>query len=399
MRKFIIQYLKEHPCLIMKLWHMSRYLLRVWAWFIPVQKKTVLFNSLGGRNFSDSPKAIYEEMLRREEFNGWRFIWAFVDPEKFEVPFGEKVKIDTYAFFKALLYSHIWVGNSDCDRGIGLRLDRNIRIETWHGTPLKKIGGEEHTETFAVKPEEYKGPIDSTTIRCAQSEYDREIFARIFHATKESFLLSDLPRNDELLNYTEEKILELKSKIGIQTGKKVILYTPTYREYLIDENRDTYIAPPINLNKWKSKLGDKYIVLIRAHYAVSASLRVSDNDFMKDVSSYPSINDLYAISDMMISDYSSTYFDYSILNRPMFCFAYDLEEYEEKRGLYLDLSKELPCDVDKNEDDLLKHILSVDYEKACQRTKAFHQKYSPYAGNASTRVVDEILIRLSNRNT
>ena len=75
------------------------------------------------------------------------------------------------------------------------------------------------------------------------------------------------------------------------------------------------------------------------------------------------------------------------------------QEYEEKRGLYLDLNKDLPCPVDKDEDALIEHIINIDYEKACQRAKAFHQKYSPYAGNASTRVVDEILVRLSNRNT
>lgn len=396
MREFVIQYMKGHPWLIMKLWNISRYIFRVWSWFVPVQKKTVLFNSLGGRNFSDSPKAIYDEMLHREEFRDWRFIWTFVDPDKYEIPYGEKIKIDTYSFYKALLFSHVWVGNSRCDRGIGLSLDRNIRIETWHGTPLKKIGGEEHTETFAVKPEEYKGPIDSKTIRCAQSEYDRTIFARIFHATKESILLSDLPRNDELLLFSKEKLLEVKKSIGIEAEKIVVLYTPTYREYLIDENRDTFIAPPINLNKWQAKLGDKYVILIRAHYAVTAALGVSDNKFVKNVSTYPSINELYAISDMMISDYSSTYFDYSILNRPMFCFAYDLEEYEEKRGLYLDLKKILPCEVDRTEDDLLTHIVSLDYLNACEKTKAFHLKYAPYAGHASKIVVDELLKRLKN---
>ena len=394
MKNNVIQYMKDHPRLIMKLWNMSRYILQIWSWFVPVQKKTVLFNSLGGRSFSDSPQAIYHEMLQREEFRDWKFIWAFIDPDKHEIPYGEKIEIDTFSFFKALLYSHVWVGNSGCDRGIGLRLDRNIRIETWHGTPLKKIGGEEHTETFAVKPEEYKGPIDSTTIRCAQSEYDRTIFARIFHSAKESILLSDLPRNDELLLFSKEKLLEVKSRIGIGTEKKVILYTPTYREYLIDENRGIYIAPPINLNKWQARMGEKYVFLIRAHYAVTAALGLSDNDFVKNVSSYPSINELYAISDMMITDYSSTFFDYSILNRPMFCFAYDLEEYEEKRGLYLDLNQVLPCEVDKTEDELLDHILSLDYEGASNRTKAFHMKYAPYAGHASKIVVDELLKRL-----
>lgn len=322
-------------------------------------------------------------------------LWAFVDPSKQDIPRGEKVKIDTYAFFKSLLYSHVWIGNTGVDRGIELRLKRHIRIETWHGTPLKKICGEENIRTFAFRPAEYKGPIDNATIRCAQSEFDRDIFARVFHATNDSFLVSDLPRNDELFRYSKEDVERIKKKLKINGSKKVILYTPTYREYLINDNHKNYIAPPMDLKKWEAKLSGEYVLLIRAHYAISSAMDIGENDFVKDVSEYPSINDLYAISDMMISDYSSTYFDYAILDRPIFCFAYDLEEYEEKRGLYLDLANTLPCNINRNENELICEILSVDYNKASEKTRNFHMKFAPYAGNASCRIVDELIARFS----
>ena len=80
----------------------------------------------------------------------------------------------------------------------------------------------------------------------------------------------------------------------------------------------------------------------------------------------------------------------------MFCFAYDLEEYSEIRGLYLDLEKELPCPVDRDEDTLLVHIKNVDYEKALERTKRFHEKYAPYAGHACDKVIDALLKRLNS---
>ena len=398
MRQRLINYLKVHPKVIRTIWSVARCLLGFLV-CISKQKKTILFCSFGGRNFSDSPKAIYDEICHRDAFNDWRLIWAFVDSEKFEIPRGEKVKVDTLKYFKELVTSKIWVSNSGMDRGIDLITNKIIRVETWHGTPLKKIGGEENQNSFGIKPEDYDGPIDATAIRCAQSEFDRDIFSRIFHATKNSFLVCDLPRNDEIVKYTINRLEEIKCNLGIDLEKKVILYTPTYREYLIDENKQNFFAPPMNLKKWEEKLADNYVLLIRAHYAVSAALKIKENAFVKDVSKYPNLNDLYAISDMMISDYSSTFFDYAILDRPMFCFAYDQQEYEEKRGLYLDLNKDLPCSVDKDEDALIEHIINIDYEKASQKTKAFHQKYSPYAGKASTRVVDEILIRLSNRNT
>lgn len=361
------------------------------------QQKTILFCSFGGRNFNDSPKAVYDEICSREEFEDWRLVWAFVEPDKFTIPRGDKVKIDTFSFFKTLITSKVWVSNSGMDRGVDLITDKIIRVETWHGTPLKRICGEENQNTFGTKPIEYKGPIDTSAIRCSQSDFDREIFARIFHASKESILLSDLPRNDELLTYTPERLYEIREYLGIAVKKKVILYTPTYREYLINENSQNYIVPPIDLDKWEKELGDNYVLLIRAHYAVSAALGIKENSFVKNVSSYSSLNDLYAISDMMISDYSSTYFDYAILDRPMLCFAYDKEEYEEKRGLYLNMEEDLPCKVCKSEDEVISEILNMDLIAAIEATKAFHKKYAPYAGHASGMVVEKILFKLGRQ--
>lgn len=369
--------------------------MRFWGCFLPIKNRTVIFSSFGGRKFDDSPKAIYDEMCSRKEFEGWTFIWAFVEPDNFNLPRGKKVKIDTPQFFHALLSSKVWVGNSGIDRGMNLRSKKHISVETWHGTPLKRICGEEATAYAAFRPERYKGKIDNQTIRCAQSEHDRTIFQRLFHASKDSILLYDLPRNDSLSKYTPEDFQRIKGSLNIPPDKKVILYTPTYREYLVNNDYDTYLAPPINLEKWESRLGKDYVFLIRAHYAVTAALNVKENDFVRDVSSYPTLNDLYIIADLMISDYSSTYFDYAILNRPMLCFAYDEDEYETKRGLYLNLADTLPCEIDKDEDSLLERISNLDYAIYSERAKVFHQRFAPFAGKASKRVVDEVLKRVN----
>ena len=393
MREKIIVFLKTHPSIIRLIWGIARCVLYFLV-KISKKQKTILFCSFGGRNFNDSPKAVYDEICKREEFDDWRLVWAFVEPDKFAIPRGDKIKIDTVSFFKLLVTSKVWVSNSGMDRGIDLITDKIIRVETWHGTPLKKTGGEENQNSLGSKPNKYKGPIDRSAIRCAQSVYDRDIYIRVFHASKDSFLLADLPRNDELLTYTEEKLSKIRENLGITSNKKVLLYTPTYREYLINEDSQNYINIPIGLEKWERMLSKEYVLLIRAHYAVSAALGIRDNDFVKDVSSYPSLNDLYAISDMMISDYSSTYFDYAILDRPMLCFAYDKEEYEEKRGLYLDIEKDLPCKVCKHEDEVIAEILKMDVSAAIDATKLFHKKYAPYAGHASKVVVDAILKKL-----
>lgn len=394
MRSKIIQFLKSNPLILRSLWTIAKIGLGVWGRFVKIEPKTIVFASFGGRKFDDSPKALYDEICSRAEFNDYKLIWTFVEPDKFEIPRGEKIRVDTVEFFRTLLRAKIWISNSGMDRGIGIQRKGLIRVETWHGTPLKKIGGEENQNSMGGKRKPAKN-MDSSTIRCAQSEFDREIFSRIFDADKKCILLSDLPRNDKLLNYTLNEIMNIRAELNIPNDKKVILYTPTYREYLINDKNDTYIAPPINLKKWEEKIGNEYVFLIRAHYAVSASLGIQNTDFIRDVSKYPCLNNLYAISDKMISDYSSTFFDYSILDRPMFCFAYDLEEYKEKRGFYLNIEDTLPCPIDKNEDILLEHILTANISKYSEKTRNFHKRFAPNAGNASKCVVDKIEERLN----
>ena len=394
MRSKIISFLKSHPVCLKICWSMAHIGLWVWGLFVPIRKKTMIFCSFGGRKFDDSPKAIYDEVCSRNEFDDWTLIWAFVNPEKFDIPRGKKIKVDTLKFFHALLYSRVWVSNSGMDRGIELHRRQNIIVETWHGTPLKKIGGDENENSLGGGIVAPKGKPDKSTIRCAQSDFDRDIFARIFNADKSAILLSDLPRNDALFKYSQDDISKIKRDLGISENKKVILYTPTYREYLVNENNDTFLAPPIDFKMCKEMLGEGFFFLVRAHYAVAAALHIVEDDFVKDVSNYPCLNDLYIISDIMVSDYSSTYFDYSILKRPMLCFAYDLEEYSLKRGLYLNLEDTLPCRIDTRQEELIDSIKNLDYKNSAIESMKFHEKFSPYAGNASKVVVDEIVARL-----
>ena len=352
-----------------------------------------MFSSFGGRGFNDSPRAIYDEMCRRSFFDGFELIWAFDDPKKFDLPRGKAVKIDTPAFFRALLYSRIWVGNSEIDRGIGINANRHLRVETWHGTPLKCIGGEEKQNSILAK-KRVRGKTDKTTIRCAQSEYDREIFMRVFDAAEEAFLMCDLPRNDTLTRDADARGARVRAALGIPEDKRVILYMPTYREYLVDEKKRHYITPPITEEKWRAALSEDFVVLVRAHYAVSAAMNLDRDGLFIDVSDHPDINDLYTAADILLSDYSSAFVDYSILERPMLCFAYDLAVYEEKRGLYLDLHSTLPCPICEDEDEVLACIREMDVEAYCARSREFRMRFAPRAGNAVNAVTDEIEKRL-----
>ena len=389
MRTNIISFLKRHPGVLDIAWSFASVFLNIMSMFITINPKRIIFASFGGRSFSDSPKALYEGICNLAEFDDWELVWAFVEPEKYHLDRGCKVKIDTLDFFKILLGSKVWISNSGMARGIDIHRSGIVEIETWHGTPLKKIGGEENQNSMITKREKKSRTLDTNTIRCAQSCYDQEIFSRVFHASKESILLSDLPRNDRLFRYSADEIKNIKNQLNISNDKKIILYTPTYREFC---NSATFVAPPINKKKWKTELGEKYVFLFRAHYTITSDLDLED-DFFIDVTNYPDLNDLYIISDIMISDYSSTFVDYSVLDRPMLCYAYDLDEYKEKRGLYISLHEMLKC-VYTTEVELIDAIRNLDYEAACSNTKEIHGKYAPYAGNATDEVIKCLINRI-----
>lgn len=395
LRVKIINIIKTKRSIVHLCYSIFRLCLNIVSVFVPVRKKTIIFASFGGRKYDDSPRAIYEGIIKDPFFADWKCVWAFCDPYQFEIPRGEKVRIDTPKFFLKLISSRVWISNSGMDRGIEFNRKGIIKVETWHGSVLKKGCGEENNNPQGKKELELlqKKKKDSTTIRCTQSEIDTEVFSRIFWATKASFV-EGFPRNDRLVSVSDDDVCAMRRKIGIPDGKKAILYAPTYREYLINSEYDTYLAPPINLNKWEEKLGEKYVLLVRAHYAVTSSMNINSNSFVRDFSAYPCLNDLLIACDILISDYSSIFHDFSILGKPMFCFAYDLDDFNYWRGCLIDIRKEMPFDVDENEDTLINHILNMDIQKCMEKTIMFHQKYSPYCGHGTENVIKEVKRRL-----
>lgn len=352
--------------------------------FVPIKDKRILFVSYGGRKFDDSPKALYDSIKIDEFFKDYELIWAFDNPASFDTG-CKKIKVDTLRYYIAALSSKIWISNSGIERGLNLKRKSTLEIDTWHGTPLKKIGLDVKTR-IAYKKSKRK----TKSIFCAQSEFDREIFSRLFNTDKENILLSDLPRNDSLVKYTDVEINNIKNNLGIAAQKKIILYAPTYREFDRDKLNGCYIAPPINWDKWEQELGKEYIVLFRAHYEIVKILGVENSEFVKDVSNYPCLNDLIAVSDLLVSDYSSIYFDYSITEKPMLCFAYDKDIYASQRGLYFDLEDIMPCNINLDEDSLIQEIKNLSYEEYCTKTKIFKDRFAPYAGNATLAVINTI---------
>ena len=352
--------------------------------FIKVQDNIILINSFGGKKYDDSPRVIFEYMKTQEKYKKYKIYWAFEHPENFEIEGAEKVKSDTLQYFIIALKAKYWITNSAIERGLKFKNKKTIYINTWHGSPLKKMGEDQPNSKT-----KYKFKASQTDYRYAQSQFEVDVYSKLSKLPKDRFALVGLPRNDELFSINKEETEKIKQKLNIPKDKKVILYAPTFREWIRDKE-GCLLAPPINIDKWKEKLSDKYIVLFRAHYEVNRILGIKDDEFLYNVTDYPNLNELMKISDILISDYSTLMIDYSILKRPIFAYCYDYEECLEKRGFYFDIEKEYPNKICKNEDDLINQILNCDFESQKIKTEKFKNKYVEKGGNAR-KYIDNII--------
>ena len=352
------------------------FVFRLWGLFIKTDNNLVLFVSFMGKSFNDSPKSIYDYMQDNSEYSKYRCIWAFEDPAKF--PDLKTVKIDTPAYFKTALKAKYWITNTNIERGLRFKKKGQKYLNTWHGIALKYIGND------VAGRNDFN--FDTVDHLCVCGDYDEKVYKTAFRAKESSYLRCGLPRNEELWNIKEKRKDDIRKKLNIPTDKKVILYAPTWREST-DGGKSYEIKPPIHFELWKKELGDKYVVLFRAHHQTTKVLGVQYDDFVREASSYPAVNDLMIAADILITDYSAIAFDYSILCRPIFCYAYDYDTYLAERGTYFQIDEKYPNKVCQTEDELLARIKDIDYEMECANSKRFRDEFIKYGISATETCV------------
>ena len=376
MRQRLI-YILKHNAAIQAIYRIvMSFVFRVMGLFIKTDDNLVLFVSFMGLNFNDSPKAIYDYMQDYPEYKKYRCVWAFEDPTRFLNL--ETVKIDTPAYFKTALRAKYWITNTNIERGLRFKKKDQKYLNTWHGIALKYIGND------VAGRNDFN--FDTVDHLCVCGDYDERVYKTAFRAKESSYLKVGLPRNEELWNVTDEKKAEMRRKLGIPADKKVILYAPTWREST-DGGKSYEIKPPIHFDEWKKELGDDYVVLFRAHHQTTKVLGVQYDEFVREVSSYPAVNDLMIAADILITDYSAIAFDYSILCRPIFCYAYDYNTYFAERGTYFDIDERYPNKSCRTEEELLSRIKGIDYETECANTKRFRDEFIQYGIGATEACV------------
>ena len=377
---------------------------------VKVDEKTLLFCCFNGKLYSCSPKAIYEYMINTDEFKDYKFIWAFSDEKKYKNLEKNKntsvVKIRTKEYKKCLAKAKYWIFNYKIPDFLYPKKNQ-IFVQCWHGTPLKRLGCDlEHFDnvlnTIDGIKKRYKIEASKFTYFISPSKFASEKFISAWNLKeigKENIIVEEgYPRNDFLFNYNEKNVQKIRKKLGIENdSRKIILYAPTYRSNQHQTGLGYVYKEEIDFKKMENKFGKDYLILFRPHYFIANSFDFDKyKGFVYNVANIDDINELYIISDILITDYSSVFFDYANLKRPMIFFMYDLEHYKnESNGFYIDLN-ELPGQIVETQEDLEKSIEDVDFNiGSSKKYKEFNEKYNYLDdGNASKRVIEKVILEM-----
>lgn len=363
--------------------------------FTTVDKQLILFESSVGKQYADSPKYIYEEILRRDL--PYKKVWVCNNQNtRFADSNTIKIKRLSPQYYYYLAKSKFWINNQNFPTYIEKR-KQTTYLQTWHGTPLKKMLYD--IENIHGRDESYLERVSNATkdwdYLISPSRYATNAFKSAFRY-KGEVLEIGYPRNDIFYkNNVGEISNKIKNRLNIPSNKKVILYAPTFRDNQKENNKFVF-SLNMDFEKLYEKLGEEYILLLRLHVIVKNKVNIPDEykDFIYNVSNYPDIQELYLVSDILMTDYSSVMFDFANTGRPILFYTYDLEDYRDNlRGFYMNLEEEAPGPLLKNTDDIINSVLNID-ELSNQYKNiydTFKEKYCGLEdGLATERAVDHV---------
>jgi len=366
------------------------------SYFVPKKKNKILIGASVGSKFVGSPKYFFLYLCKNE--TSLDVSWITKNKELVQKLRERKLPVEylySWRGIKAILRSkYLIISHLISDVSYAGLLPGNFhKTNTWHGTPLKKVEAKVYGKNpnFRQKLEQrfmFMQERKSYHTVLASSEEVKKIIFKEFQSKNVKIL--GYPRNDVFFN--SDLIFEnYSSKLNLDKYEKIILYCPTYRD------NPTSKIPFSNdfLKKLNSHMLEiNGVFLIKKHVLDKSVKKLENFSNIIDVSSdVEDIQDLLVHVDVIITDYSSIFFDFALLNRPMIFYPYDLKEYLQTRELYYDYFAELPGPFSKNEDELLEIIKSID---VIFQEKLYQEKYIKFRnrfnsfldGNSCKRLIE-----------
>jgi len=404
----------------------------------PLEPRSALFKSYSGRSYACSPRALYEQMLADSRFEDFELCWVFREPiaralqqrgydvRGLQPGASADVGIDLDATFGvealgALRRATIvvwgspehdiaharcahWFANTVIPWHLDPREGQSY-IQAWHGTPLKKLGcdidpamARNALYSWRQTHRRYRREGERITRLVTASRFASEHLCSAMGLSEPEctakVIEQGYPRNDALARVTEESVASIRRRFEIPAGKKVVLYAPTWRDDQHASSLGYTLDIGVDFERLRAALGDEYVVLFRAHYLIANRFDFERHDgFVRDVSAVNDVNDLYAVSDVLVTDYSSVFFDYANLGRPMVFYMYDLDDYANNmRGFYVGVD-DLPGPIARSQDELAEALLAADSPtpELTARYRRFRERFTYLDdGHASERVLEHV---------
>jgi CDP-glycerol glycerophosphotransferase len=358
---------------------------------LPVHPDVVVFESMLGRSYSDSPRYVYEELRRRNR--PCRAVWSYSGSRRSWPQDAVLVRRDSWRYYYELARAAVWVDNQGLPDIVTPRAATRY-LQTWHGSPLKAMGFDQPELQLGsdATRRRFARLVERWTYFCVQSPFAEEAFQRAFRHRAENLRIG-YPRNDPLLAPDRDAAAAaIRARLDLPDDRRLVLYAPTFRDY-----RRALRAPyslPFDLAKVGEAVGDRCFFLVRPLYLDRFVVPSRFADVARDVSAHHDMAELLLVADALVTDYSSTMFDYALLRRPMLFYAYDLDLYAMSRGTYFDLETDAPGKVVATEDALIDWL--ADPVQAHTHFRAAHElfleRFCTYeTGHAAAAAVDRLV--------
>jgi len=357
----------------------------------PIDPNLAVFAAYWYRGYRCNPAAIYEKMAElAPHVHGVWVVRDDVPPES--LPEGLDVVVpDTQRYFEVLARAKYFVNNVNFPDPV-VKRPGQVHLETQHGVPLKKMYLDLQAHPVGANNMDFTALIercDRWDYNVSSNRFSSEVWERCIPG-QYTMLETGYPRNDRLALATAADTVAARAEVGVDPARKTVLYCPTFRDW------QRGFHPSFDLARLCHELGEDYVILLRAHYYYREVPRLEElaaAGRLIDVSAHSNVETLYLASDVLLTDYSSAMFDYSVLDRPIVIYADDWETYTEVRGVTFDLLANPPGTVARSEDALSDAVRSADNADAVARRAAFRAAYNPWDdGGAAERVVRAVFL-------
>ncbi len=358
---------------------------------LPVRKNKIVFQNFLGKGYGDNPKYLADEILQSDK--KMKLIWLVSKQDKTMPTEIKQIKIWSISAMYHLSTAKFWIDN--VRNGMrAFKKKKQIYVQTWHGgIPLKHIekSAEKYLSNTYLKAAKKDGKLANYML--SNSDFTTELYKRDFWF-KGKVLELGVPKNDGLFKNIQITKNKVKSELGIIENPDInfILFAPTFRKVSNFENFQFDYEYVLNL--FERRFNKKFIMLIRLHpNDTDLYKNIKSGDKVINASEYPDMQELLVAADVLITDYSSTMFEFSLLDKVTFLFAKDLDNYlQSERGMYFDY-RSLPLPIATSENELYETISSVDYSKTQQNIREFVKGigFKFYDDKSSKRIIDFLI--------